>query len=144
MKQKINKISIFPYIYKVRVYYEDTDVGGVVYHSNYLKFAERARTEMLRKMNIQQHKLKCNYNIQFIVKKLSVEYNKPSMLDDLIKIESSILKVSAAKIIMKQVMHRKNDLIAKINLTLGSVNSLGKPVRLPTKILNKLKYNINS
>ena len=58
MKQKINKISIFPYINNVRVYYEDTDSGGVVYHSNYLKFAERARTEMLRKINIEQNKLK--------------------------------------------------------------------------------------
>ncbi len=57
MKQKINKISIFPYINNVRIYYEDTDAGGVVYHSNYLKFAERARTEMLRKMNIHQQKL---------------------------------------------------------------------------------------
>ena len=62
---------------------------------------------MLRKMNNQQHKLKCNYNIQFIVKKYAIEYNKPSMLDDLIKIESSILKVSATKIIMKQIMYRK-------------------------------------
>ena len=66
------------------------------------------------------------------------------MLDDLIRIESYILKVAAAKIMMKQIMYRKNDLIAKIDLTLGSINSLGKPVRLPTKILNKLKYNKNT
>ncbi|MBF87330.1 MAG: hypothetical protein CMJ14_04930 [Pelagibacterales bacterium] len=144
MKQKINKISIFPYINNVRIYYEDTDAGGVVYHSNYLKFAERARTEMLRKMNIHQQKLKYDFNIQFIVKKLSIEYNIPSMLDDLIRIESYILKVAAAKIMMKQIMYRKKDLIAKIDLTLGSINSLGKPVRLPTKILNKLKYNKNT
>ena len=143
-KQKINKISIFPYINNVRIYYEDTDAGGVVYHSNYLKFAERARTEMLRKMNIHQQKLKYDFNIQFIVKKLSIEYNIPSMLDDLIRIESYILKVAAAKIMMKQIMYRKKDLIAKIDLTLGSINSLGKPVRLPTKILNKLKYNKNT
>ena len=142
MKQKINKISILPYVNNVRVYYEDTDSGGVVYHSNYLKFAERARTEMLRKINIQQIKLKLNYDVQFIVKKLNIEYNKPAKLDDLLKIESSILKLAAAKIIMRQIMYKKNDLIAKINLTLGSVNSYGKPVRLPLEIFNKLKYNL--
>tara|TARA_B100000686_G_scaffold327034_1_gene385503 strand:+ start:778 stop:1221 length:444 start_codon:yes stop_codon:yes gene_type:complete len=142
MKQKINKISIFPYINNVRVYYEDTDSGGVVYHSNYLKFAERARTEMLRKINIEQNKLKLNYDIQFIVKKLNIEYNKPAKLDDLIKIESSILQLAAAKIIMEQIMYKKNDLIAKINLTLGSINSSGRPVRLPLKIFNKLKSNL--
>ena len=142
MKQKINKISIFPFINNVRVYYEDTDSGGVVYHSNYLKFAERARTEMLRKINIEQNKLKLNYDVQFIVKKLNIEYNKPAKLDDLIKIESSILKLAAAKIIMEQMMYNKNNLIAKINLTLGSVNSYGKPVRLPLEIFNILKSNL--
>ena len=142
MKQKINKISIFTYVNNVRIYYEDTDSGGVVYHANYLKFAERARTEMLRKINIQQNKLKLNNDIQFIVKKLNIEYNKPAKLDDLLKIESSILKLAAAKIIMKQIMYKKNYLIATINLTLGSVNSDGKPTRLPLEIFNKLKSNI--
>ena len=64
------------------------------------------------------------------------------MKPNLLKIESSILKLAAAKIIMRQIMYKKNDLIAKINLTLGSVNSYGKPVRLPLEIFNKLKYNL--
>ena len=72
MPQKINKISILKYENNIRVYYEDTDSGGVVYHANYLKFAERSRTEMLRKYKIEQEKLKNDYNIQFVVKNLFI------------------------------------------------------------------------
>ena len=75
MPQKTNKISIFNFNNTIRVYYEDTDSGGVVYHANYLKYAERSRTEMLRKYKIEQEKLKTDFNIQFIVKNLFIECN---------------------------------------------------------------------
>ena len=139
MKQKINKISIFTFINNVRVYYEDTDVGGVVYHSNYLKFAERARTEMLRKINIEQAKLKLEHNIQFIVKELQIEFTKPAKLDQLLTLKSYILKIATAKIKMKQIIYKDSELLANINLTLGSVDSNGKPSRLPKFIHNKLE-----
>jgi len=139
MKQKINKISIFTFINNVRVYYEDTDAGGVVYHSNYLKFAERARTEMLRKINIEQAKLKLEHNIQFIVKELKIEFTKPAKLDQLLTLKSYILKIATAKIKMKQIIYKDSELLANINLTLGSVDSNGKPSRLPKFIHNKLE-----
>ena len=139
MKQKINKISIFTFINSVRVYYEDTDAGGVVYHSNYLKFAERARTEMLRKINIEQAKLKLEHNIQFIVKELKIEFIKPAKLDQLLTLKSYILKIATAKIKMKQIIYKDSELLANINLTLGSVDSNGKPSRLPKFIHNKLE-----
>jgi len=139
MKQKINKISIFTFINSVRVYYEDTDAGGVVYHSNYLKFAERARTEMLRKINIEQAKLKLEHNIQFIVKELQIEFTKPAKLDQLLTLKSYILKIATAKIKMKQIIYKDSELLANINLTLGSVDSNGKPSRLPKFIHNKLE-----
>ena len=139
MKQKINKISIFTFINNVRVYYEDTDAGGVVYHSNYLKFAERARTEMLRKINIEQAKLKLENNIQFIVKELKIEFTKPAKLDQLLTLKSYILKIAAAKIKMKQIIYKDSELIANINLTLGSIDSNGKPSRLPKFIHKKLE-----
>ena len=143
MKQKINKISILKHDNNIRVYYEDTDAGGLVYHANYLKFAERSRTEMLRKIKIEQLKLKNEHNIHFVVKTLYIEFFKSAILDDLLKIKSVILKITAAKIIMEQTIYNKMILIAKIDVILGSVNIKGKPSRLPKIVLNKLNTNVN-
>ena len=138
MIQKIYKKSILTHKNNVRVYYEDTDAGGVVYHANYLKYAERSRTEMLRKYKIEQEVLKNNYSIRFIVKDLFIEYYKAAILDDYLTIKSLIIKISSAKIKMEQEIYRKNILLAKINITLGSINLEGKPSRLPKFVLNIL------
>ena len=138
MAQKIYKKSILTHKNNVRVYYEDTDAGGVVYHSNYLIYAERSRTEMLRKYKIEQEVLKNNYSIRFIVKDLFIEYYKAAILDDYLTIKSFIIKISSAKIKMEQEIYRKNTLLAKINITLGSINLEGKPSRLPKFVLNIL------
>lgn len=138
MAQKIYKKSILTHKNNVRVYYEDTDAGGVVYHANYLKYAERSRTEMLRKYKIEQEVLKNNYSIRFIVKDLFIEYYKAAILDDYLTIKSLIIKISSAKIKMEQEIYRKNILLAKINITLGSINLEGKPSRLPKFVLNIL------
>tara|TARA_B100000700_G_scaffold49000_1_gene51698 strand:+ start:99 stop:539 length:441 start_codon:yes stop_codon:yes gene_type:complete len=138
MAQKIYKKSILTHKNNVRVYYEDTDAGGVVYHVNYLKYAERSRTEMLRKYKIEQEVLKNNYSIRFIVKDLFIEYYKAAILDDYLTIKSLIIKISSAKIKMEQEIYRKNTLLAKINITLGSINLEGKPSRLPKFVLNIL------
>ena len=131
------------HFFQIRVFYEDTDFTGIVYHANYLKFAERSRTEMLRKIKIEQAILKNEYNIQFVVKTLFIEYFKPAQLDDLLIIKSVILKISSAKIIMEQKIYKKMTLLAKIEVTLGSVNTKGKPSRLPKVVLNSLNSNIN-
>ena len=138
MTQKIYKKSILTHKNNIRIYYEDTDLGGVVYHANYLKYAERSRTEMLRKYKIEQEILKNNYSIRFIVKDLFIEYYKAAILDDYLTIKSFIIKTSAAKIKMEQEIFRKNTLLAKINITLGSTNLEGKPSRLPKFVLNIL------
>ena len=138
MAQKIYKKSILTQKNNVRVYYEDTDAVGVVYHANYLKYAERSRTEMLRKYKIEQEVLKNNYSIRFIVKDLFIEYYKAAILDDYLTIKSLIIKISSAKIKMEQEIYRKNTLLAKINITLGSINLEGKPSRLPKFVLNIL------
>ena len=144
MKQNINKISILKHSNNIRVYYEDTDAGGLVYHANYLKFAERARTEMLREARIEQLVLKNDYNIQFVVKNLYIDFFKPAQLDDLLTIKSIILKVSSAKVIMEQTIYIKMTLLAKIDVTLGSINTEGKPYRLPKIVLERLNNNINT
>ena len=144
MKQNINKISILKHSNKIRVYYEDTDAGGLVYHANYLKFAERARTEMLREAKIEQLILKNDYNIQFVVKNVYIDFFKPAQLDDLLTIKSIILKVSSAKVIMEQTIYIKMTLLAKIDVTLGSINTEGKPSRLPKIVLERLNNNLNT
>ena len=138
MTQKIYKKSILTHKNNIRIYYEDTDAGGVVYHANYLKYAERSRTEMLRKYKIEQEILKNDYSIRFIVKDLFIEYYKVAILDDYLTIKSFIIKTSSAKIKMEQEIFRKNTLLAKINITLGSINLEGKPSRLPKFVLNIL------
>ena len=143
MAQKIYKKSILTHKNNVRVYYEDTDAGGVVYHANYLKYAERSRTEMLRKYKIEQEVLKNNYSIRFIVKDLFIEYYKAAILDDYLTIKSLIIKISSAKIKMEQEIYRKNTLLAKINITLGSINLEGKPSPLPKFELNILSAGQN-
>ena len=141
MTQKIYKKSILTHQNNVRIYYEDTDAGGVVYHANYLKYAERSRTEMLRKYKIEQEILKNNYSIRFIVKDLFIEYYKAAILDDYLTIKSLIIKISVAKIKMEQEIYRKNTLLAKINITLGSINLEGKPSRIPKFVLNILNVD---
>ena len=138
MTQKIYKKSILTHKNNIRIYYEDTDAGGVVYHANYLKYAERSRTEMLREYKIEQEILKNDYSIRFIVKDLFIEYYKVAILDDYLTIKSFIIKTSSAKIKMEQEIFRKNTLLAKINITLGSINLEGKPSRLPKFVLNIL------
>ena len=85
-----------------------------MYHSNYLKYAERARTEMLRKINIEQAKLKLEHNIQFIVKEIKIEFTKPAKLDQLLTLKSYILKIAAAKIKMKQIIYKDSETIVKV------------------------------
>ena len=144
MKQNINKISILNHSNNVRVYYEDTDAGGLVYHANYLKFAERSRTEMLRKVKIEQLILKNDYNIQFIVKNLFIEFFRPAQLDDLLTIKSMLIKISSAKVILEQTIYKKMTLLAKIDVTLGSVNTKGRPSRLPKIVLERLNNNMRT
>ena len=143
MPQKINKKLILNHQNTVRVYYEDTDSGGVVYHANYLKYAERSRTEMLRKHKIEQENLKNDYSIKFVVKDLFIEYFLAAKLDDLLIIQSSIIKISSAKIKMQQSIYNRKKLLAEINITLGSINLEGKPSRLPKFVLNILSTEKN-
>ena len=93
----------------VRVYYEDTDSGGVVYYANYLKFFERARTEFLRQFDLQQDQLIQEHNIIFAVRNINVDYHKPAVFNDLLKVTTEILELKKASIVFKQVILRDED-----------------------------------
>tara|TARA_B100001250_G_scaffold170215_1_gene146618 strand:+ start:164 stop:562 length:399 start_codon:yes stop_codon:yes gene_type:complete len=119
------------FTHEVKIYYEDTDVGGVVYYSNYLKFLERARTEFLSSIGLSNKKLLNEYKTLIIVKSCNIEYLKSAKLEDKLKIYSSIESFRKASFIMLQNIKKDNDLIIKAKLKLVTVNQKGKPIKIP-------------
>ena len=123
--------------HEIKVYYEDTDSGGVVYYSNYLKFLERARTEFINFIGLSNKKLLDEYKTLIIVKSCNIEFIKPAKLEDKLQIYSSIESFNKASFIMKQNINKNDDLIAKAILKLVTVNKEGKPVKIPSVLEEK-------
>ena len=126
------------FIHEVKVYYEDTDSGGVVYYSNYLKFLERARTEMINSIGLSNKKLLEEHKTLIIVKSCNVEYLSPSKLEDRLQIYSSIESINKASFVMSQDIKKDDDLIVKAKIKLVTVNIEGKPIKIPSVLENKL------
>ena len=127
-------------MHEIKVYYEDTDSGGVVYYSNYLKFLERARTELINTIGLSNKILLDEYKTLIIVKSCNIEYMKPAKLEDKLLIYSSIESFNKASFIMIQNIKKKDDLIIKAKLKLVTVNKEGKPIKIPSVLE---KYLIN-
>ena len=127
------------FVHEIKVYYEDTDSGGVVYYSNYLKFLERARTEMITLIGLSNKELLDKYNTLIIVKSCNIEYLKSAKLEDKLKIYSLIESVNKASFVMIQYIKRNNDLIIKAKLKLVTVNEIGKPIKIPLILEKKFK-----
>jgi len=126
------------FIHEVKVYYEDTDSGGVVYYSNYLKFLERARTEMINSIGLSNKKLLEEHKTLIIVKSCNVEYLSPSKLEDKLQIYSSIESINKASFVMIQDIKKDDDLIVKAKIKLVTVNYEGRPIKIPSVLKNKL------
>ena len=126
------------FIHEVKVYYEDTDSGGVVYYSNYLKFLERARTEMINSIGLSNKKLLEEHKTLIIVKSCNVEYLSPSKLEDRLQIYSSIESINKASFVMSQDIKKDDDLIVKAKIKLVTVNNEGRPIKIPSVLKNKL------
>ena len=128
---------------KIRVYYEDTDAGGIVYYANYLKFTERGRTEFLRNLGISQSEIYKNLNIKFIVHSLSVDYMNPSYLDDQLTVETSIKNIKKASIEFSQNIFKSQDGktidIIKSKCIIVPINDESKIKPIPSIILNKIQ-----
>ncbi|MFK5969884.1 MAG: tol-pal system-associated acyl-CoA thioesterase [Candidatus Marithrix sp.] len=128
------------FIWPVRVYHEDTDGGGVVYHANYLKFMERTRTELLRHLNIEQTLLKQEYNLIFVVSKFTVEYVKPAFFNDLLDIVVEITKLGKVSLIMEHQILRKSEILCTGNIKIGVINAINyQPQILPKKIIEQMR-----
>lgn len=116
------------------MYYEDTDAGGVVYYANYLKFAERARTDFLRAQNIIQSELLEKRGIAFVVHSLSAQFHAPARLDDLLEVSVKITESKSASITMQQEISLKDKKLFSLSVTIVCVTAAMKPTRLPNDI----------
>ena len=118
----------------LRVYYEDTDFGGIVYYANYLKFIERARSEWVRSLGIDQSNLKADRNMVFAVRHLVADYLAPAKFDDVLQIITLLESKTAARLILKQDIFRDKELLFSARVTLVALTQSGKPTRLPAEI----------
>ena len=122
--------------YKFKIYYEDTDLGGVVYYANYLKYLERARSEAIYSLGLTNTKLRKDYGTLIIVKSCNIEYKKPARFEDELEIISSVLTKTKTSFIMNQIIKRRDEIISEADVQLVTVNKEGKPVKIP-EILEK-------
>ena len=127
------------YYHKLKVYYEDTDSGGVVYYANYLKFLERARTEALVSLGFSNKKIKEDFGALIIVKSCNIEYKKPVYLEEELTIRSFIKSITKTSFFMNQFISRDDVLLAEAKLHLVFVNDKGKPVKIPKVLFQDFK-----
>ena len=127
------------FFHKIKIYYEDTDSGGVVYYANYLKFLERARTEALFSIGFSNKKIKEQYSSLIIVKSCNIEYKKPAHLEDELTIRSFVKSISKTSFFMNQIITRGDDEIVDSKIHLVFINKEGKPVKIPEEIYSKFK-----
>ena len=127
------------FFHKLKVYYEDTDSGGVVYYANYLKFLERARTEALYSIGYSNKKVKDDFDALIIVKACNIEYKKSARLEDELNIRSFVKSITKTSFFMNQIITRDNDTIVEAQVHLVFINKDGKPVKIPDEIYSKFK-----
>ena len=127
------------FFHKLKVYYEDTDSGGVVYYANYLKFLERARTEALYSIGYSNKKVKDDFESLIIVKSCNIEYKKSAYLEDELTIRSFVKSISKTSFSMIQIITRGNDKIVDAQIQLVFVDTKGKPKKIPEEIYSKFK-----
>ena len=127
------------FFHELKVYYEDTDSGGVVYYANYLKFLERARTEALFSIGYSNNKIQQDFNSLIIVKSCNIEYKKPAYLEDELTIRSFVKSITKTSFFMNQIITRNNEVIVEGQIHLVFVNKDGKPKKIPEQIYSKFK-----
>ena len=123
--------------HKVKIYYEDTDAGGVVYYANYLKYLERARSEAIYSLGLTNTNLQNDHDSLIIVKSCNIEYKKPARFEDELEIISSLLSKTKTSFTMLQTIKKKEEIISEATVQLVTVNKEGKPIKIP-EILNNL------
>ena len=125
--------------FTVKVYYEDTDAGGVVYYANYLKYLERARSEAIYSLGYTNSSILERFGVLLIVKSCNIEYKKPARFEDTLEIISEIKSFTKTSFLMKQSISRNNEIISDAEIHLVSVDKNGKPLKIPEDLKKKLE-----
>jgi acyl-CoA thioester hydrolase len=120
--------------FAVRVYYEDTDAAGIVYYANYLKFAERARSEWLREIGAAEAEALRASGLLFVVRRCEIDYLQPARLDDLLEVATRVTGFAGATLALEQTVRRDGADLVVMNVTLACLNSAGRPARLPVAL----------
>lgn len=124
----------------LRVYYEDTDAGGVVYHAAYLRFMERARTDFLRALGFEQQRLRAEFSVQFVVTGMTIKYLKPALLDDLVDVTLRINSLGYVRAVFEQTVERVGELLTQASVTVACLQYGGmKPAPIPEALREKMK-----
>ena len=124
--------------FAVRVYYEDTDAAGIVYYANYLKFIERARTEMMRLHGVEHEKARRSGGTAFIVRRCEIDYVAPARLDDELVVETRIKELGGASILLGQDVLRAGAALVRATVLIACIGAQGRPVRLPAELRSSL------
>ena len=120
--------------YTLKIYYEDTDAGGVVYYANYLKFIERARSEMINKLGFTLTTLLKEYDRLFLVKKIECDYIESCKLEDTLNVQSKVLVLKNASFVLEQNLLKQNKIIFRSKIVMVCVNSQGAPSKIPNAV----------
>lgn len=123
----------------VRVYYEDTDAGGIVFYANYLKFAERARTELLREAGIAQSSLLQQTGEAFVVSECRIKFHRPAVLDDMLNVETQVVELGKVRVRLEQRIKRGDETLVTLDIALAFINQLRKPVAIPARLREVLQ-----
>ena len=119
--------------FSLRVYYEDTDMAGIVYYANYLKYIERARSDWVRSLGVDQNRLRTAQGLVFVVRKITADYLRPAHFDEPLQITTEMTKLTSARLYLQQNVYRDLDLLFQAQVILVALKAAGKPTRLPAE-----------
>lgn len=124
--------------FPIRVYYEDTDLAGIVYYANYLKFIERGRSEFVRALGVDQVAMKADYGVVFAVRRVEADYLRPAKFDDELVVTTDLVTETGARLVMEQTVQRDGEVLFNAQVTIVCLNEAGAAQRLPADIRRKL------
>lgn len=141
MHKASKAVPVLEHVFPIRVYYEDTDAAGIVYYANYLKFAERARTEMLRQRGFDHRELDAKDGVAFAVRSCNADYLLPARLDDALEVRTRVTHIGGASLEADQDIARDDAILTRLKVRLACINRAGRPARIPAAILAAFRSN---
>ncbi len=128
------------HVFPIRVYYEDTDMAGIVYYANYLRYIERARSDWVRDLGIDQLEMKAD-GVVFAVRRVEADYIAPAVFDDVLEVRTEMTQLTPARMVMWQCIYKEEQLLFEAKVTIVCIGTGGKPSRLPAKLRSELPAN---